>query len=179
MSLWLVGARGAGKTSAGARAAALLGVELCDTDAAIERACGRPVRAIFATEGEAAFRVLERELVLAALLRPGRIVATGGGAVLDPEVRARLARHPGTVWLSAPPAVLAARIRGSDRPSLTGAPIEEELLHVAALRAPLYAEASRAGRVVDTAALGTEEVAAALAELWRSLPHAVGPERRA
>ncbi|MCC6522054.1 MAG: shikimate kinase [Polyangiaceae bacterium] len=175
MSLWLVGARGAGKTSAGARAAALLGVELRDTDAEIERASGRRIRAIFATEGEAAFRALEREIVLGVLLRPECIVATGGGAVLDPEVRARLARHPGTVWLSAPPALLAARIRGSDRPSLTGAPIDEELLHVAALRAPLYAEACRAGHVVDTAALGTEEVAAALVELWRTLPHEVGP----
>ncbi len=134
----LVGMRGAGKTAAGRLVAERLGRPFADLDQEVERRAGRTVAEVFATEGEAGFR--EREAAaLGEVLRDGIVLALGGGAVERAESRVRLADSGArVVWLSAPPAVLAARVAGSGRPSLTGRPPEEEVAAVLARREALY-----------------------------------------
>ena len=106
--------------------------------------------------------------MLEALPRSGHLLAAGGGAVLDSEVRAALRRFGRVVWLHAPAAVLAARVRGSDRPSLTGADPADELAQVLASREALYRGC--ADEVVDCAGR-VEEVTRVIEQLWSLLPH--------
>jgi shikimate kinase len=169
VSLFLIGMRGAGKTSAGARAAARLGVPHVDSDALVEARAGCTIAELFRDRGEPAFRALEREVLLAELPQPGRIVSTGGGCVLDPEVRAALRRSGRVVWLQAPALVLSERVRGSARPSLTGHAPEAELAAVLAAREVLYREC--ADETVETAARDVDEVADVIEQLWTLLPH--------
>lgn len=157
----LIGMRGSGKSSVAPLLAERLALRAVDADAEIERHAGRPIAQIFAQDGEPAFRRLERELLSNELLpRRGVVLATGGGAVLDPHVRA-LMRARFTVWLDAPVEILAERIGGSDRPSLTGLAIDEELALVLAQREPLYREA--ASLIVDTGQASLDEVVAQIA----------------
>jgi shikimate kinase len=107
----LVGFMGSGKTSVGRALARRLDVSFADSDATIEERHGS-IAALFARDGEAGFRTIEREAVLALLTglrsEPG-VLALGGGAVKDADVRAAL---QGTlvVWLAAPPDVLWRRV---------------------------------------------------------------------
>lgn len=113
----LIGPMGAGKTSIGRRVARKLGVPFTDTDKVVVRRHG-PIPDLFAREGEAQFRRLERAAVTEALAGGG-VVALGGGAVLDADTRADLARHR-VVLLTVAPHVVASRIQGGDRPLLAG-----------------------------------------------------------
>lgn len=168
-SLYLIGPRGTGKSSAGELAARRLGVAFVDTDRELERLEGRSVAAIFAEQGEAPFRILEQRL-MQRLLRDGSrlLVATGGGCVLHPEVRDALERAPGVLWLAARLDVLQQRIQGSDRPSLSGADPLEELETILGEREPLYRGCS-GGHRVDTSGLSLDEVAQIIASHWRML----------
>ena len=85
-TLWLVGVMGAGKTTAGRMAASVLGVPFWDTDEMVESDAGASIAEIWAKDGEDAFRDLESSVV-ARLSGEEGIVATGGGAVLDPANR--------------------------------------------------------------------------------------------
>ncbi|MHB0871775.1 MAG: shikimate kinase [Chloroflexota bacterium] len=87
MNVVLIGFSGSGKSSVGRLLAQRLGWELVDTDADVERVAGKMIHQIFCEEGEAAFRRLEREAVSRALRGSSRIVAVGGGAVMDPASR--------------------------------------------------------------------------------------------
>lgn len=116
-ALVLIGPMGAGKTSVGRRVARRLGREFTDTDKLIARRHG-PIPDLFARDGEAAFRRLEREAVVEALGGDG-VVALGGGAVLDAGTQADLAGHR-VVLLTVAPHIVASRIQGGDRPLLTG-----------------------------------------------------------
>ena len=89
----LVGPPGAGKTTVGLELAALLGVELRDTDRAIELQQGRSVSDIFLDEGEPRFRELERAEVASSLASHRGVLSLGGGAVMDPGTAASLAGH--------------------------------------------------------------------------------------
>lgn len=169
MSLFLVGMRGAGKSVAGALAAERLGVPFLDADAAIELRAGQSVGELFLRRGEPAFRELERMLLLELLPVGGRIVATGGGAVTDTEVRTALRRHGCVVWLEASVATLRARIAGSRRPSLTGGACSDEVESVLRAREPLYRALCDAR--VDTTTCTVSEVADVLEQLWKTLPH--------
>lgn len=161
VNLYLVGFMGTGKTTVGRAVGQRLGFQVLDSDHEIERQQGKSIPDIFAQDGEPAFRRLERELLSNELLpRRGVVLATGGGAVLDPHVRA-LMRARFTVWLDAPVEILAERIGGSDRPSLTGLAIDEELALVLAQREPLYREA--ASLIVDTGQASLDEVVAQIA----------------
>ncbi|WP_426325608.1 shikimate kinase [Microbacterium sp. E-13] len=113
----LIGPMGAGKTSIGKKAARALGLPFFDTDAAVVRDHG-PIDRLFVEHGEAHFRAVEREAVIEGLASGG-IVSLGGGAVLDPETRADLARHR-VVLFTVSPRVVAGRIRDSNRPLLQG-----------------------------------------------------------
>ena len=118
MDIVLVGLPGSGKSVVGKRLAARHGAEFIDLDERIEARDGRPIPTIFAEDGESAFRALERHAVAdlgaadeGAAVR--RIVATGGGAVVDPRNRWSLYRGRMTVWLDGRPEVLAQRLRRS------------------------------------------------------------------
>ena len=118
MDVVLVGLPGSGKSVVGKRLAAKHGAEFIDLDERIEHRDGRPIPTIFAEDGEGAFRALERHAV--ADLGPAdpepavrRVVATGGGAVVDPRNRWSLYRGRMSVWLDSRPEVLAQRLRRS------------------------------------------------------------------
>jgi len=108
MDLVLVGLPGSGKSAVGRRLAGRHHAQFIDLDDLIERRVGKPVPEIFAEEGEAGFRRHEREAVLS--LGPAdpepelrRVIATGGGAVIDPRNRWLLYRGRFPVWLDSSP----------------------------------------------------------------------------
>lgn len=163
----LVGLMGSGKSSIGKKLANSLGAPFADSDAEIERRSGRPIAAIFESEGEPAFRATEAGVVaeLLAAEQPG-VVATGGGAVLDPATRAAMRDHATVVWLRASPAVLVHRIAADGtRPLLADDP-REALVRLAAEREPLYREVADHVVDVDHVArkLVVEQVLASLAD---------------
>src|SRR5262252_1160315 len=118
-SIVLIGMMGVGKSSIGRRLGARLGIPFVDADAEIERAAGMSITDIFARHGEAAFRSGEAR-VIARLLNGGpQVLATGGGAVMNPETRAAIGAKGISVWLKAEFDVLMKRIkRRHDRPLL-------------------------------------------------------------
>src|SRR5919109_3785849 len=118
MDIVLVGLPGSGKSVVGKRLASRHAATFIDLDERIERTDGRPIPTIFAEDGEAAFRQLEREAVhdlgpADPDPRVRRVIATGGGAVVDPRNRWALYRGRMTVWLDSRPEVLAQRLRRS------------------------------------------------------------------
>jgi len=90
----LVGFMGAGKTTVGTLLAARLGLPFADSDQVLEDRAGRPIRRIFAEDGEPAFRALEYEVIEALLDGPPLVLALGGGAPGHPPTRARLTCDP-------------------------------------------------------------------------------------
>jgi shikimate kinase len=161
----LIGPPGAGKTTVGAELAGRLGVSFLDTDATIESVAGKPVSDIFIDDGEAAFRALERDAVAAAITGQDGVVGLGGGAVLDPGTRERLAGRP-VVYLSASFPELAKRV-GMDRarPLLIGTNPRAQLKALLDQRLPIYE--GLAWMTVDTdgrePAQIAEQIAAAIA----------------
>src|SRR5258708_13205418 len=97
----LVGMMGAGKTSVGRRLANVLGVPFRDADAEIEVAAGCSINEIFERFGEPAFRAGERKVIARLLSEPPHILATGGGAFMDSETRARIQQHTIPISLNA------------------------------------------------------------------------------
>ncbi len=119
--LWLIGMMSSGKTKVGRKVAVLSGHPLVDTDDKIVERAGMGIPDIFATEGEAAFRIMESEEVerIAANQRQ-MVVATGGGVILD-EANRRLMRETGmVVWLKPSIGALIARGKTRNRPLLQG-----------------------------------------------------------
>lgn len=138
---------GSGKTTVGKRLAARLSWPFTDADAEIEAAARMPISEIFARFGEPHFRDGERR-VIARLIedgtgrdRPG-VIATGGGAFVDPSTRALILDKATAVWLDAEIDTLVARVsRRSHRPLLTGRDPRAVLTELMAVRRPCYAEA--------------------------------------
>jgi shikimate kinase len=139
----LVGLMGVGKSTIGRRLAHRLGWGFVDSDEEIARAMGGlPPGETFTRYGEAAFRDGERRLVARLLDSPRQVIATGGGAFVDPDTRALLNARTVTVWLDAPVAVLAERTRRRNtRPLLAGRDHATVLGQLAAARAHAYREA--------------------------------------
>jgi shikimate kinase/3-dehydroquinate synthase len=152
MELVLVGLPGSGKTAIGRRLARRHGGFFVDLDEAIEAAAGRSIPDIFAAEGETGFRARERAAV-AALGAPDtrpeltRVIATGGGAPIDPRNRWRLYRGRVAAWLDGSPEVLARRLRHSPnaRPLLQGRDPVATIRRLAVSRARFYGAAHRVG----------------------------------
>jgi shikimate kinase len=142
-SLVLVGLMGAGKSSIGRRLAQRLDLDFVDADTEIERAAGCTIEEIFARFGEPAFRDGERRVIVRLLEdRPPIVLATGGGAFMDPETRAAIRRHAVSIWLRADLDVLLRRVaRRSNRPLLKQGDPREVLTRLIQLRHPVYAEA--------------------------------------
>ena len=139
----LVGLMGVGKSTVGRRLAKRLGLPFIDSDVAIEDAAGGASAAeVFELYGEKDFRDGERRLVARLVDGERRVIATGGGAFVDPATRALLKARAVTVWLDAPVEVLAERTgRRDTRPLLRGPDRAETLARLDEERRPKYAEA--------------------------------------
>lgn len=138
----LVGLMGSGKTSIGKRLAAALDLPFVDSDSEIETAARMPISEIFRRFGEAHFRDGERRVIARLLDGSRRVIATGGGAFVDPDTR-RLARDRALViWLDADLDTLVARVgRRNHRPLLEGRDARTVLAELMQRRAAAYAEA--------------------------------------
>jgi shikimate kinase len=110
----LVGLMGAGKSTVGRRLARRLGLSFVDTDEEIEGAAGYPAAEVFERFGEHDFRDGERRLVARLIEGDVRVIATGGGAFVDPRTRELLNERAITVWLDAPIDILAERTSRRD-----------------------------------------------------------------
>ena len=138
----LVGLMGAGKTNIGRRLAARLDLPFCDSDIEIEAAAGESIEEIFRNRGERTFRDGERRVIARLLARPAHVLATGGGAFLDPATRALIARRGVSVWLRADLDVLVQRVsRRSNRPLLNAGDARTILAELIERRHPIYAQA--------------------------------------
>ncbi len=138
-SIFLIGPMGSGKSAVGKMLARLRGLRFIDSDAEIERRTGVDIPFIFEKEGEAGFRVREREVIDDLTRLPGIVLATGGGAVLLPENRANLAARGIVVYLEASVGQQVERTRhGRHRPLLNNADPAARLGELMRARAPLY-----------------------------------------
>jgi shikimate kinase/3-dehydroquinate synthase len=133
---------GTGKTTIGRALAEREGVPFLDLDEAIAAEAGRSIAAIFAEDGEPAFRALESRALARVLADPSpRVVALGGGALLDPQSRRSALDRARVVTLTARPATIEQRTLGSSRPLLTSAPDPRAAIRdLLAARASVYAE---------------------------------------
>ena len=140
--LVLIGLMGAGKTSIGRKLANRLDIEFVDADAEIVKVAGCSIADLFEIDGEPKFRDLE-EKVINRLLRKGPIVlATGGGAFMNPRIRDAIKIHGLSIWLKASLNVLVERTSGrTDRPLLKEGDPQEILGDLIDKRYPFYSEA--------------------------------------
>lgn len=138
----LVGLMGAGKSTVGRRLARRLGLPFVDSDDAIEDAAGYSAAELFDRFGDADFRDGERRLVARLVDGTVRVIATGGGAYVDPRTRELLNERAITVWLDAPVDILAERTgRRDTRPLLRKGDRAGTLEKLSELRQPAYAQA--------------------------------------
>lgn len=138
----LVGLMGAGKSTVGRRLAGAMGRRFCDSDDEIEKAAGLSVADIFALHGEAEFRRGEKRVLERLLCETPHVLATGGGAYLDPETRALMREKAITVWLNADLETLWERVsRRNHRPLLRQPDARGVLARLLEQRAPIYSEA--------------------------------------
>lgn len=162
----LIGAPGVGKSTVGRLLAERLGLEFVDIDQLIEQREQTTIAEIFATRGEPRFRALEEDATVTVLGEPDEaVVSLGGGAVLNPRVRAALSGHD-VVWLQASPSTAANRVGlNVARPLLLGN-VRGRLAQLLAERVPLYREVATV--TIETDDLPAPEVTAAvLRELGR------------
>jgi shikimate kinase len=142
-SIVLVGMMGAGKSSIGRRLAARLGIPFSDADAEIEEAAGMSIADIFEAHGEPSFRSGEARVIARLLEHGPQVLATGGGAFINPQTRARIHEKGISVWLKAEIDVLSRRLRRrGDRPLLKTADPTATLANLLAARNPIYGEAN-------------------------------------
>jgi shikimate kinase len=138
----LVGLMGAGKTKIGRRLSTRLNLPFFDSDAEIEEAAGETIEEIFRHRGEAAFRDGERRVIARLLCQSTHVLATGGGAFMDPATRAIIRAMGVSVWLHADLEILLARVaRRTHRPLLSGRDQRAVMTDLIERRYPIYAEA--------------------------------------
>jgi len=139
-SLVLVGMMGAGKSSIGRRLGLRLGIPFVDADTEIEKAAGMNIPDIFAAHGEPDFRAGESRVIARLLETAPQVLATGGGAFMNADTRALIARKGISIWLKADYDVLMRRIRRRhDRPLLKTDDPGATLRNLIDVRYPVYA----------------------------------------
>jgi shikimate kinase len=164
--IFLIGYRGTGKTSVARELAARLDYDWIDADDLVEQEAGKTIAAIFADEGEGAFRDWEARVVALLSRKRRSVVALGGGAVLRDENRRAICASGPVVWLTASVDTILERVAAdsttaSRRPNLTTAGGRAETEFMLATRAPLYRQC--ATLVVDTEGKTSAEVAEEIA----------------
>ena len=153
----LVGLMGVGKTTVGRKLAGLLKRDFVDADEAIVEAAQRSIPEIFATFGEAHFRDGERRVIARLIEERHGVIATGGGAFVDPATRAAVLEKGIAVWIDCDVDTLVERTaRRGNRPLLKQGDPREILTRLAAEREPFYRQAhirvvSETGPHADTA----------------------------
>ena len=159
MSIILIGAPGAGKSSVGRLLAARLDTTFVDVDTRIEEVVGKPIAEIFADEGEAHFRELEESATLELIQGEG-VISLGGGAVLNPRIREALVGHD-VVWLEVSISQATRRVgMNTVRPLLLGN-VRGRLIELLRERTPLYEQVATTRVLTDNKR--PSEVAAELA----------------
>ncbi len=175
-NLVLTGFMGTGKTTIGLLLSQLLNMPFLDTDHLIEEKVGLTVREIFDTHGEPAFREHERATCLQLASRPAHVIATGGGALLDPVTLAAFQQTGIVVLLTCSPHALIQRLRESalrgERPLLRH-DFEEATRRLLAERAPIY---SSIKLQLDTTHLSPGEAADRALTLYLNAAHAAHEE---
>ena len=160
----LLGFMGTGKTCVGKALAARLDMEFVDMDAIIEERAGKPITRIFAEEGEAHFRGLERSLVQELSGESGRVIGAGGGVVLNDDNVRDYERTGLVVCLAATPEEILQRVeQDTTRPLLAGEDKLEKIVSILGARKHLY-DAIPHG--VDTTGLTVEQVAAQILAMY-------------
>lgn len=150
---------GCGKTTVGRQLAKRLGRSFADTDHEIEARTGVRIPTIFEIEGEAGFRRRETQVIAELAAEQDLVLATGGGAILDPANRAALAASGVVIYLNAPPGLLFERTRHDrNRPLLRVADPLAKISELFVIRDPLYREVAH--MVVDTVAGGVAQLVA-------------------
>jgi shikimate kinase len=146
---------GAGKSKIGRRLAARLNLPFFDSDQEIEAAAGESIDEIFANRGEQVFRDGERRVIARLLAQPIHVLASGGGAFMDPATRRLIGECGVSLWLRADLDVLVARVsRRNNRPLLKSGNARAILTTLIEQRHPVYAEAN----VVVDSGEGSPEV---------------------
>jgi shikimate kinase len=168
----IVGMMGAGKSSIGRKLAARLAIPFFDADSEIETAAGMNIEQIFERFGEAEFRNGERRVIARLLERPVHVLATGGGAFMDPETRNLIRARGISVWLKADIETLLDRTgRRNDRPLLKQGDPRAILENLLAEREPVYAEADI---IVESNDRPTEETVERVLEALRTRTQKAG-----
>ncbi|MBV9826655.1 MAG: shikimate kinase [Alphaproteobacteria bacterium] len=162
---------GAGKTKIGRRLATRLNLPFSDSDNEIETAAGETIEDIFRRHGEAVFRDGERRVIARLLMQPKHILATGGGAFMDPLTREVIAQRGVSVWLRADLDVLLARVlRRNNRPLLQHSDPRAVLAELMERRHPIYAEADL---VIDSGDAPVETTTSRVIAALRDCPRAL------
>jgi shikimate kinase len=162
-NLFLIGPMGAGKSAVGRQLARLLHLEFLDSDEEIESRTGVDIPFIFEKEGEEGFRKREVKVIDELSRRDGVVLATGGGAIVDPESRSRLGARGFVVYLHTSVNQQLERTRsGRERPLLESSDKQQVLQDLMEERDPLYREISDLivetdGRRVQTVAREIQE----------------------
>ena len=148
-NLFLVGPMGAGKSAVGRQLARMLHMHFIDSDDEIEERTGVDIPFIFEKEGEEGFRVRETKVIEELTLKDGIVLATGGGAVVDPASRSVLGARGYVVYLYTSVEQQLERTRkGRERPMLENGDREQVLQELMEIRDPMYKEI--ADLVVET-----------------------------
>jgi shikimate kinase len=184
-NLVLVGFSCSGKTTIGRFLARRLHLRFVDTDRLIEQTAGRSIPEIFSTEGEAAFRALEREAVARVCAEDFQVISTGGGAFVDPRNRQLLREGNLVVYLRVRPATVVQRLRsskgGRPRPLLDAPDPLQRVTELMAARRRSYGCAHLG---IDVDERSAHSVAAEIVRRWyawrrtRSLAHGPVPGAR-
>ena len=159
MIVTLIGYRGTGKTTLAVPLAQRLGWDCLDADVELEHRAGRMIADIFATDGEAEFRRLERELLSDLLKhRDHLVLAAGGGAILNAATRRDMPAVGPVIWLQASADTIERRLAtdpttGQRRPNLTATGGRAEIERLLAVREPLYRECATLTLDTDSATL--------------------------
>jgi shikimate kinase len=144
--VYLIGARGCGKTTIGRLLAEQMNYRFQDTDHYLQQQCQCSIADFVAGQGWDAFRRREQQ-ALQALTSPASVIATGGGVVLNAENRQFMQQQGIVVWLHVPAAILAQRLllepETDQRPMLTNRPLLDETIEVLQQRLPLYQAAAQ------------------------------------
>lgn len=176
-NLFLIGPMGAGKSTVGRCVADQLQLDFLDLDHEIEARTGAAIPLIFELEGESGFRAREHAALADCMRRAGLVLATGGGAILDPRNRELLHRHGYVVWLDADVETQLARLaRDRARPLLRAADRRERLVAMAAQRNPLYAQTADLhlpSRLHRNSTQAAQELLAELALHWQRAANGV------